>query len=137
MPAYTETSMHKEQSTAHMVGAILKQVVSGWEHIPPDIEAAFQKSKNKLGGRKLKSAGILKLLISTLQTLERSYICIGAVDEFPQNHRQELFKPLGQITRESRGTRLFVTGRPQIREESWRHVFPKGQRSKSYPLRKI
>ena len=46
-----------------MLGAILKQVVSGWEHVPPDIQAAFQKPKNNLGGRELGSAEILRLLI--------------------------------------------------------------------------
>jgi len=105
-----------------MLGAILKQVVSGWEHIPPDIEAAFQKSKNNFGGRELESAEILKLLISTLRTLERSYICIDALDEFPQDHRRELFKSLEWITRESPGTRLFMTGRPHIREEVERYI---------------
>jgi len=100
-----------------MLGAILKQVVSGWEHIPPDIEAAFHKSKSELGGRELESAEILRLLISPLRTLERSYICIDALDEFPQGQRRELFESLMQITRESPGTRLFMTGRPHIREE--------------------
>ena len=114
---YCDFNAHKEQSIAHTLGEILKQVVSGWEHVPPDIEAAFQKSKNNLGGRELGLAEILKLLISTLRTLERIYICIDALDEFPQDHRRELFKSLGQITRESLGTRLFATGRPHIREE--------------------
>jgi len=118
---YCDFNAHQEQSIAHMLGAILKQVVSGWEHIPPDIGAAFQKSKKNLGGRELDSAEILKLLISTLRTLDRSYICIDALDEFSQDHRRELFKSLEQITRESPSTRLFVTGRPHIREEVERY----------------
>ena len=99
-----------------MLGAILKQVVSDWKHIPQQVEVAFQKSKNELGGRGLESAEILKLLISTLRTLERSYVCIDALDEFPEEYRPELFRSLAQITRESLGTRLFVTGRQHIRE---------------------
>ena len=43
-----------------MLGAILKQVVSDWKHIPQQVEVAFQKSKNELGGRGLESAEILK-----------------------------------------------------------------------------
>ena len=104
-----------------MLGAILKQVISGWEDIPQEVEAAFQKSKNKLGGRELESVEILKLLISTLRTLGRSYICIDALDEFPEEYRPELFRSLEQITRESRGTRLFLTGRQYIREEVGRY----------------
>ena len=104
-----------------MLGSILKQVISGWEHIPHEVEAAYQKSKNELGGRELESVEILKLLISTLRTLERSYICIDALDEFLEEYRPELFRSLAQITRESPGTRLFVTGRQHIREEVGRY----------------
>ena len=52
-----------------MLGAILKQVVSGWEHISQKIEEAFQMSKKYRGGQELEPAEILKLLISTLRTL--------------------------------------------------------------------
>ena len=104
-----------------MLGAILRQVVSGWGGIPQDIKEAFKRSKNELDSRELGSAEILTLLISTLRTLKRSYICIDAVDEFLETDRPELFKLLAEITQGSRGTRLFVTGRPHIREEVERY----------------
>ena len=107
-------------------------MISGWEYIPEKIEAAFQKSKNELGGRELESVEILKLLISTLRTLGRSYICIDALDEFPQDYRPELFKSLAQITRGSQGTRLFMTGRPHIQEEVERY-FPGGAEIRIIP----
>ena len=118
---YCDFNDQKKQSTAHMLGAILKQVVSGWENIPQEIEEAFKRSKNELDGRELESVEILKLLISTLRTLGRSYICIDALDEFSEKYRPELFRSLAQITRESLGTRLFVTGRQHIREEVGRY----------------
>ena len=114
---YCDSNAHKEQSTAHMLCAILKQVVSDCEHIPQEIEAAFCMSEGNLDCRELEPAEILKLLISTLRTLEQSYICIDALDEFPREYRPELFKSLAQITRESPGTRLFMTGRHHIRGE--------------------
>jgi len=49
--------------------------------------------------------------------MKRSYICIDALDEFPREYRQGLFKSLIQVTQESPGTRLFLTGREHIREE--------------------
>ena len=104
-----------------MLGAILKQVVTGLEHTPQEIEEAFQRSKKQLDGRELESVEILKLLISSLRSLQRSYICIDALDEFPREHRPELFKSLAQVTRESPGTRLFVIGRQHIREEVARY----------------
>ena len=114
---YCDFHARKEQSTAHMLGAILKQVVSGMEHIPKEIEAAFRKSKGKIDGRELESAEICKLLVSSLRTLQRSYICIDALDEFPIEDRPEILRSLMQIIRESPCTRLFLTGRPHIRDE--------------------
>ena len=98
---YCDFHARKEQSTAHMLGAILKQVVGGLEHIPKEIEAAFQKSKKQIDGRELESGEICELLVSTLRTLQRSYICIDALDELPREHRPEFFKVLVQIIRES------------------------------------
>ena len=114
---YCDFHAHKEQTTAHMLGAILKQVVSGFEHIPQEVEAAFQRSKTQLDGRELEYGEILKLLISTLGALQRSYICIDALDEFSDEHRPELFDALLQVTQESPTTRLFLTGRPHIEDE--------------------
>ena len=48
-------------------------------------------------------------------------ICIDALDEFPKEYRPELFKSLAQVTQESPGTRLFLTGRQHIREEIRRY----------------
>ena len=118
---YCDFHARKEQSTAHMLGAILKQVVGGLEHTPKEIEVAFQKSKRKIDGRELESGEILKLIASSLRTLQRSYICIDALDEFPIGHRPELLRSLAQIVRESPSTRLFLTGRPHIRDEIKRY----------------
>ena len=104
-----------------MLGAILKQIVSGLEHIPKEIEAAFQKSKGKIDGRELESGEICKLLVSSLRTLQRCYICIDALDEFPREDRPEILRSLVQIIRESPSTRLFLTGRPHIRDEIKRY----------------
>ena len=104
-----------------MLGAILKQVVSGLEHIPKEIEAAFRKSKGKIDGRELESGEIYKLLVSSLRTLQRCYICIDALDEFPREDRPEILRSLVQIIQESPSTRLFLTSRPHIRDEIKRY----------------
>ena len=104
-----------------MLGAILKQVVSSLEHIPKEVEAAFQKSKKQIDGRELESGEIHRLLVLSLLALQRSYICIDALDEFPREDRPELLRSLVQIIRESPSTRLFLTGRPHIRDEIKRH----------------
>ena len=119
---YCDFHARKEQSTAHMLGAILKQVVGGLEHIPKEIEAAFQKSKKQIDGRELESGEICELLVSSLRNLQRSYICIDALDEFPREHQPEFFRSLARIIRESPCTRLFLTSRPHIRDEIKRYL---------------
>ena len=114
---YCDSQTHKEQSTTHMLAAILKQV----NHIPQEIEAVLEKSRKQLDDGEFESAEILKHLISSLCTMQRSYICIDALDEFPREYRLELFKSLVRVTQESPGTRLFLTGRHHIREEIGRY----------------
>ena len=116
---YCNSQANKAQSTARMLGAILKQV----EHIPQE-NGTFGRPRKQLDSRELRSGEILKLLISSLCTMRRSYICIDALDEFPREHRVELFKSLVKVTQQSPGTRLFLTGRQYIREEIGRY-FPK------------
>ena len=118
---YCDFHARGEQSTAYMLGAILKQIVSGLKHIPEEIETAFQKSKKKIDGRELGSGEICELLVSSLRILQRNYICIDALDEFPGEHRPELFRSLVQIIRESPCTRLFLTGRSHVRDEIKRY----------------
>jgi len=100
-----------------MLGAIFKQV----KHIPWEIGWAHEIPGTHPDSGELKSGEILNLLISSLRAIQRSYICIDALDEFPREYRQELFKSLVQVTQESPGTRLFLTGRQHIQEEIGRY----------------
>ena len=77
--------------------------------------------RKQLDDREIESDEILKLLISSLCTMQRSYICIDGLDAFPREYLPELFKSLMQVTQESPGTRLFLTGRQHVREEMGRH----------------
>ena len=110
---YCDSQAHKELSTAHMLGAILKQV----GHTPRKTEPAFGRSRKQVYGGDLESGEILKLLISSLSAMKRSYICIDALDEFPSEYRPELFQSLVGVAQRSPGTRLFLTGRQHIRGE--------------------
>ena len=98
-----------------MLSAILKQV----EHVPGEI-GVFERPRIH-DGREIESVEALRLLILSLRTIKRSYICIDALDELPSEYRLELFKSLVKITQQSPGTRLFLTGRQHIRVEIVRH----------------
>ena len=57
------------------------------------------------------------MLIKSISSLRRGFICIDALDEFLTKHRPELWDSLQYIVRECPNIRLFITGRPHIREE--------------------
>ena len=102
-------------------------------------------SKKYRGGQELEPVEILKLLISTLRTLGRTYICIDALDEFPEEYRPEFFRSLVQIIRESADTRLFMNGGRHIREEVGRYFtgaaeirfVPTEEDIKKYPIMRL
>ena len=114
---YCDFHVHKEQSASSVLAALLKQLVAGVEPIPQEITEAFKRAKREVDGRNLRLPEIRRMLIKSLAFLPRGFICIDALDEFPTKQRPELWDSLNQVIRECPNTRLFVTGRPHIREE--------------------
>ena len=99
-----------------MLGAVLKQVVSGLEEVPEEIARAYEDHKKVIGGRGPELADIVRMLQATAS--ERPmFICIDALDECVAGHRVKLLDSLGQVLQRSPGTRMFVTGRPHIQAE--------------------
>ena len=113
---YCDFHAEIEQSTAGLLGALLKQVVSTSKQIPSDVERAFENSKEKIGGSRLLLPDILKMLVDSLSR-SQAFICIDALDEFPAKHRPELWESMQKILRECPNIRLFLTGRVHIRDE--------------------
>ena len=118
---YFDFSVQKDQSPASTLGALLKQVVGGLEEIPEEILQAYGNQKKALGGRGPQLSDIVKML-QTTSSKERTFICIDALDESVPEHRVKLLDSLNQILQKSPGTRIFVTGRPQIRPEIGRRL---------------
>ena len=54
---YFDWAAQKEQSTASVLGALLKQVVGGFKQIPKEITDAFLRHKKFIGGRELQLVG--------------------------------------------------------------------------------
>jgi len=121
---YCDFHALKEQSATGVLAALLKQVVAGVGSIPEEIKEAFGRSKRKVDGRTLRLSEIQAMLIRSVASLRRGFICIDALDEFPAKHRPELWDSLQHIVRECPNIRLFTTGRPHIREEVKKH-FPR------------
>ena len=105
------------QSTGAVLGSVLRQVVGALEKIPDEVQKEFERAKTQADGCGLLLPEILNMLTKILPTLNRAFICIDALDEFPTKERAQLWSSLQRVVRECPNTRLFFTGRPQIRRE--------------------
>ena len=113
---YFDFAARKDQSATAMLGSLLKQIVSGMETIPEDISRAFQQQKNAIGGRGPQLLDIVKML-QVITSSRRTFVCIDALDECVAIHRVKILDSLKQILEKSPSTRIFITGRPHIRDE--------------------
>ena len=114
---YCDFQAHKEQSAASVLAALLKQLVAEIEPMPQGITEAFERAKRGVDGRTLRLSEICAMLVKSLSSPRRVFICIDALDRFPTKHRPELWNSLRGILRECPNARLFISGRPHMREE--------------------
>ena len=118
---YFDFASRNEQSPVNMLGSLLRQLVSGQRVIPEAIAEDFRKEKSAIGGRGLQVPAILKMF-QTITATGRTFICVDALDECVPEHRMVVLESLGQILRRSPNTRLFMTGRPNVRSEVEREL---------------
>ena len=118
---YCDFLSQQEQTINNIVGAILKQIVGRGE-IAKDIRDVFQKAKKEMGGRGPRLVDLMGMLKTTIASLPRVFICIDALDECLPKCLPELLKSLRDIGRESPSTRIFLTGRPHVREDIQRYL---------------
>ena len=111
---YYDFASREAQSPTNMLGSLLKQVLSGLEAIPVEIVQKFRGQKKAIGGRRLQLPDIVKMWIA-VTSLQRTFICVDALDECVPSHRREVLGALGQILQGSPNTRIFMTGRSHIR----------------------
>ena len=114
---YCDFQAHKDQYPASVLAALLKQLVAEVESMPEQITEAFKQATREDCSRALRLPEICAMLIKSLSSLRRVFICIDALDEFPTKHQPELWNSLQRILRECPNTRLFISGRPHMREE--------------------
>ena len=117
---YYDFLAQREQTVTNVMGAILKQLV-GRGDIPRDIHEAFQEGKKEFGGRGLRLADLMAMLRTTIASLRQVFICIDALDECLPKQLPELLESLRDIVRDSPMTRIFLTGRPHVREDIQRY----------------
>jgi len=113
---YFDFAARNEQSPVNMLGSLLRQLVSGLDKIPEPVIQVFQKQKKVIGGRGLQVPQILTMF-QAITSKRRTFICVDALDECVPEHRMVVLESLRQILQESPNTRIFMTGRPQVRSE--------------------
>jgi len=113
---YRDYLDRKEQTTSNMLGAMLKQLV-GSGKIPEDIRNAFEKGKGHFGGVQPQVPEPVNMLKRVIGQRQQVVICIDGLDESLPENRSGLPYSLKSIVRESPNVRLFLTGRPFIRDE--------------------
>ena len=118
---YFDFAAQEEQSPAAVLGAVLKQVVSGLEEIPERIVKAFRGRERAIGGQRLALAEIVECL-QDISSSRRTFICVDALDECPPGNRVKLLNSLNQVLQKSPGARIFLTGRQHISGEIERHL---------------
>jgi len=113
---YCDFLTKQEQSTANILGSMLKQLARR-AGVPDQIREAFQKAKKEFGGRGLLLSRMVDILKETITSLPRLFICIDALDECTPKHRRDLLESLREIVAVSSSIRVFLTGRPHIERE--------------------
>ena len=121
---YCDFQSQKMQTLENVLGALIKQIVLGFEAIPTEIAAAFKKAKGCVGGRGLRIHEALELLKAAVAPLGRAFICIDALDELLEKHLPKLLRSLHAISQSCPGIRFFFTGRPHIEIEIGKY-FPR------------
>jgi len=118
---YFDFAAEEEQSTAAVLGSLLKQVVAGLEEVPERISRAFRDREKASGGQRLPLSEIVGFL-QDISSSRCTFICIDALDECQAGHRLELLDLLNQLLQKSPSTRLFMTGRPDVLGEVEMHL---------------
>ena len=117
---YCDFLSQQEQTINNIVGAILKQLVSRGG-VTKGLREAFQKAKKEVGGRGPRLADLMGMLRTVIALLPRVFICVDALDECLPKHLPEVLESLRDIVRESPSTRIFLTGRPHVKENIQRY----------------
>ena len=117
---YCDFLSQQEQITTNLIGALLKQLV-GRGGIPDHLRAAFLKGKMEFGGRGPQLADLMGMVTTVIASIPQVFICFDALDECLPKRVPEVLESLRDILRESPGTRIFLTGRPHVREDVQRY----------------
>ena len=112
---YADYKDQTNQTLVNILGSFLRQLLTTVPKPIPD-EAIKKLDDIHHGGRKVEMEDTLALLKIRLHQLQRTFICIDAVDELEPDVRWQLLQVLKELGTNDT-TRLFLTGRGHIEGE--------------------
>ena len=112
---YADYNDQTNQTLVNILGSFLRQLLTTVPEPIPD-EVTTKLNDIHHGGRKVETEDTLALLRIRLHQLQRTFICIDAVDELEPDVRFQLLKVLKELGT-NYTTRLFLTGRGHMESE--------------------
>ncbi|KAF8537939.1 hypothetical protein BDD12DRAFT_886657 [Trichophaea hybrida] len=112
---YCDYQDQKDQLSVNMMGCLLKQFIIGLLEMPDAVAQIYRQQKRQRQKLELVDAG--KMLNLVVEPFNRAYIYIDALDECGGSEQREFFKQLKPILHAHGSCRLFLTGRPHIRDD--------------------
>ena len=110
---YCDYRDQKNQTTVHILGSFLKQLLSTTLYpVPESIINELEAIQKR--GKRVESSDVTQMLKSMVSQLNTCFLCIDAMDELGPRVRLELLKLLRS---EFTVARIFLTGRPHIQSE--------------------
>lgn len=107
------------QIPTNILGALLNRVIASLSsEIPEEITKRYS-NRDKKEKITLELKEVCGFLSNIFQSFRRSYICIDAIDECIDDCRKTLRQCLGSLLEDqnlNRSVRLFLTGRPHVKE---------------------
>ena len=110
---YYDFASREAHTPTNMLGSLVKQLLTGLGEIPAEIVRMFQSRKKLIGGRKLQLPDLVNMF-TTVSALQRTFVCVDALDECIPEHQLEVLNALEQILERSPKVRVFMTGRSHI-----------------------
>ena len=113
---YFDFAVRKELSATSVLGSMLKQMIDTMDIVPEDISRGLRKQMNTIYGHQGQLVCIVKIL-QLITSSQPAFMCIDGLDECVGAQRVKILDSLEQILEKAPRTRIFLTGRPQIRDE--------------------
>ena len=112
---YFDFAVRKELTATTILGSMLKQIIKGIKILPKKISRGLKEEMSTINGRP-QLADIVKIL-QLITSSKPTFMCIDGLDECVREQQVMVLDSLELILKKAPGTRIFMTGKHEIRGE--------------------